>query len=88
MALIGAWTTICNLKAFMPLETNPVTQLQMQGANSKNRTIRIIRIKIIFHHGELINVSQSEVTEASGEFTVHVVQGNHLVHVFGKVSNI
>ena len=66
MALVGAWTIICNLKAFKRLETNPVTQLQMQGANSKNRTIRIIMIKIVFYHGELVNVSQSEVTEASG----------------------
>ena len=39
MALVGVWTTICNLKAFMQLEINPTTQLQMQGANSKNRTI-------------------------------------------------
>ena len=66
MALVGAWTIICNLRAFKRLETNPVTQLQMQGANSKNRTIRIITIKIVFYHGELVNVSQSEVTEASG----------------------
>ena len=34
--------TGCNLKAFMQLETNPVTQLQKQGANSKNKTITII----------------------------------------------
>ena len=88
MALVGALKTVCNRKDFKRLETNQVIQLEMQGANSKNRTIRIIRIKIIFHHGELINVSQSEVTEASGEFTVHVVQGNHLVHVFSKVSYI
>ena len=88
MALVGAWTIICTFLAFRELKINPVTQLQMQGANSKNRTIRIIRSKIIFHHGDLINVSQSEVTEASGEFTVHVVQGNHLVHVFSKVSYI
>ena len=67
MALLEAWTTICNLKAFKWLETNPVIQLQTQGANSKNRTIRIITIKIVFQHGELVNVSQSEVTEASGE---------------------
>ena len=67
MALVGAWTTICNLKAFKWLETNPVTQLQVQGANSKKKTIRIIMIKIVFHHGELLNVSQSEVTVASGE---------------------
>ena len=66
MAGVGAWTTICNLNAFRRLETNPATQLQMQGANSKNRTIRIITIKIVFYHGELVNVSQSEVTEASG----------------------
>ena len=66
MALIGAQTTICDLKAFMWLETNPATQLQVQGANSKNRTIRIIVIKIVFHHGELVNVSQSEAIEASG----------------------
>ena len=57
----------CNLKAFRWLETNPVTVLQLQGANSKNRTIRIITIKIVFQHGELVNVSQSEVTEALGE---------------------
>ena len=68
MALVGVWTTICNLKAFRWLERNPVTQLQMQGANGKNRTIRIIMIKIVFHHGELVNISQSEVTEASGEY--------------------
>ena len=66
MALIGAQKTICKLKAFMQLETNPVTQLQMQGANNKNRTIRIIVIKIVFHHGELVNVSQSEAIVASG----------------------
>ena len=59
-------TTICHLKAFMQLETNPVTQLQMQGANSKNKTIRIIVIKIVFHRGKLVNVSQSEAIEASG----------------------
>ena len=67
VGLLGAWTTICNLKAFKWLETNPVAQLQMQGENSKNRTIRIIIIKIVFHHGEIVNVPQSEVTEASGE---------------------
>ena len=67
MALLGAWTTIPDLKAFKWPETNPVTQLQVQGANSKKRTIRIIMIKIVFHHGELVNISQSEVTEASGE---------------------
>ena len=66
MAPVGVWTVICNLKAFMRLETNPITQLQMQGANSKNRTIRIIVIKIVFHYGELVNVSQSETVEASG----------------------
>ena len=64
--IAGVWATICNLKAFMLLETNPVTQSQMQGANSKNKTIRIIVIKIAFHHGELVNVSQSEAIEASG----------------------
>ena len=66
MALVGAWTIICNLKAFKRLERNPVTQLQMQGAKRKNRTIRIVTIKIVFHHGELVNVSQSEVTVALG----------------------
>ena len=39
----------------------------MQGADSKNRTLRIIMIKIVFLHGELVKVSQSEVTEALGE---------------------
>jgi len=39
MTLIGAWTAIYNLKAFRWLEINPITQLQMQGANRKNRTI-------------------------------------------------
>ena len=38
----------------------------MQGTNSKNRTIRIIVIKIVFHLGELVNISQSEAIEASG----------------------
>ena len=64
MAVVGAWTTLCNLKAFEQLETNRATQL---GAKSKNRTTRIVTIKIVFHHGELVNISQSEVTEASGE---------------------
>ena len=50
----------------MRLETNPVTQLQTQGANSKNRKIRIIVIKIVFHHGEHVNISQSEAIEPSG----------------------
>ena len=50
----------------MRLETNPVIHLQMQGANSKNKTTRIIVIKIVVHHGELVNVSQSEAIEASG----------------------
>ena len=50
----------------MRLETNPVTQLQIQGANSKNKTIRIIVIRIVFHYGDLVNVSQSETIEASG----------------------
>ena len=68
MTLIGAWTAIYNLKAFRWLEINPVTELQLQGANSKNRTIRIIVIKIAFYHGELVNTSQSMVTEASGEY--------------------
>ena len=59
-------TTRCNLKAFMQLETNPVTQLQMQGANSKNKAITIIVRKIVFHHGALVNISQNEAVEASG----------------------
>ena len=67
MALIGAWTTVCDLKAFKRLETNPVTQLWVQGANSKKKIIRIVMIKIVFHHGELVKVLQSAVTEASGE---------------------
>ena len=62
-----------NLKAFGWLETHPVTQLQMQGANNKNRTIRIIIIKIVIHHGELVNVSQYEVTEASGESRAWII---------------
>ena len=49
----------------MQLETNPVIQLQMQGANSKNKTTRIIVIKTVVHHGELVNVSQSEAIEES-----------------------
>ena len=50
----------------MQLETNPVIQLQMQGANSRNKTVRIIVIKIVVYHGELVNVSQVEAVEASG----------------------
>ena len=84
MALVRAWTIICNLKAFKRLETNPVIQLEMQGANSRKRTIIIITIEIVFHCGELVNVSQSDVTEASGES----INLNHLIHVFSKVSNI
>ena len=39
--------TFVNLKAFMGLETNLVTQLQMQGANSKNRTIGKVKSHIM-----------------------------------------
>ena len=81
MALIGARAIICNLKAFMRLETNLVTQSQIQRANSKNRTIRIIgKIeqsellkKIVFQHGELVNISQSEAIEASGIFIAPII---------------
>ena len=45
MALIGAWTTICNLKAFKQLETNPVTQLQMSGKIVIKPRQCIIKIK-------------------------------------------
>ena len=82
MALVGAWTTVCNLRAFKWLETNPVTQFEIQGANSRKRTIIIITIKIVFHCGELVNVSQSEVTEALGES----INPNHLIHVFSNIS--
>ena len=57
----------------MGLETNPVIQLQMQGANSKNKTTRIIVIEIVVHHGELVNVSQSEAIEASGVSTALII---------------
>ena len=79
MALIGAWATICNLKAFMQLEENPATQLQMQGAKNKNRTIRIIVIKIVFHHGELVNISQSEVIDALGVSIASIILFIYLV---------
>ena len=36
-------------------------------------TIRIIVIKIVFHHGELVNVSQSEAIEASGVSTAPII---------------
>ena len=65
MALIGVWTIICNLRAFRQKQIQ-FTQSQMKGANSNNRTIRIIMIKIVFHYGELVNVSHNEVTEALG----------------------
>ena len=38
----------------------------MHGAKNKNITIRIIVIKIVFHHGVLVNISQSEAIEALG----------------------
>ena len=34
------------------------------GSKQENRTIRIIVIKIVLHHGKLVNVFQSVVTEA------------------------
>ena len=37
-------------------------------------TIRIIVIKIVFHHGELVNVSQSEAIEAS-DFIISTYHG-------------
>ena len=46
----------------------------MQGAKSKNGTIRIITIKIVFHHEELVNISQNEVTEImKGEFIAGII---------------
>ena len=52
MALVGALTTICNLKAFRQ------KQIQLHSYRcrdkQKNRTIRIITIKIVFHHGKLV----------------------------------
>ena len=38
MALVGAWATICNLKAFRQLETNPVLQLQMSLSQVKTQS--------------------------------------------------
>ena len=67
MTPLGTWTIISNLKAFRLLETNSVTQLQRKEKNSINRTISFIMINIVVHLGELINISQSEVTEVSGE---------------------
>ena len=67
----------------MQLETNPATQLQMDGENSKNRAIEIITIRIVFHH-ELVSISQSEAVEDSGV----IYSWNHFVHMFSKVSNI
>ena len=52
MTLVGALTTICNLKAFRQ------KQIQLHSYRcrnkQKNRTIRIITIKIVFHHGKLV----------------------------------
>ena len=42
MGLLGAWTTICNLKALKRLETNPVTQLQMQGESGKTGQLELL----------------------------------------------
>ena len=67
MVLLGGYTTIPNLEAFKRVEAESVTWLQVQGANSSSRTIRIISIKIVFHHGEVVNISKSEMTETSGE---------------------
>ena len=67
MTPLGTWTIISNLKAFRLLETNSVTQLQRKEKNSINRTISFIMINIVVRLGELINISQSEVTEVSGE---------------------
>ena len=90
MVLVGAWTTTCNLKAFRWLEINPVTELQLQGANSKNRTIRIITIKIAFYHSELVNISQSKVTEGSGECITLIILIMYMVMLItlGLISGI
>ena len=45
----------------------------MQGANSKNKTIRIVGTKLVFHHGELVNISQSEAVESSGVSIVPII---------------
>ena len=55
LTLVGALTTICNLKAFRQ------KQIQLHSYRcrdkQKNRTIRIITIKIVFHHGKLVVVA-------------------------------
>ena len=37
MALVGAWTTTSNLKAFMQMETNPATQLQTDAGSKQQK---------------------------------------------------
>jgi len=51
----------------------------MQRAKNKNRTIRIIVIKIVFHHRELVNISQSEAIEALGVSIASIILFIHLV---------
>ena len=45
----------------------------MQGTNSKNRTVRIIVIKIVFHHREIVTLSQSEAIDALGVFIAPII---------------
>ena len=53
------------LKSFH--ETRKKSSYTVTDAGSKQqKQNRIIVIKIVVHHGELVNVSQSEAIEASG----------------------
>ena len=51
----------------MKLETRNNSNYTVTDAGNKqqNRTIRIIVIKIVFHHGEQVNISKNEAIEAS-----------------------
>ena len=43
------------------------------GSKQQNRTVRIIVIKIVFHHRELVNVPQSEAVEALGVSITRII---------------
>ena len=59
----------------MKLETRNNSNYTVTDAGNKqqNRTIRIIVIKIVFHHRGLFNVPQNEAFEASGVSIARII---------------
>ena len=49
------------------------------GSKQQKQNNRIVGTKLVFHHGELVNISQSEAVEASGVSIVPIILFMYLV---------